>query len=141
MSREPTRFTVSDHDCRTKADDSSNRSNRRCLDLSKNNDQISNFRRLNIRRHHMCRTWVAHELKALHQGCRSACEKSHHSLPVSRPNSVHSFPDDQFGSGAWVVWTAKSVIGGAGGFHARRRVRMVVAATSTVVSVSTRRSP
>ena len=36
---------------------------------------------------------------------------------------------------------SKTVIGGAGGFHARRRVRMVVAATLTVVSVSTRRSP
>ena len=40
-----------------------------------------------------------------------------------------------------VVWDSKTVIGGAGGFHARRRVRMVVAATLTVVSVSTRRSP
>ena len=51
------------------------------------------------------------------------------------------FLSDQHRKSLTVVWAAKSVIGGAGGFHARRRVRMVVAATLTVVSVSTRRSP
>ena len=40
----------------------SSRSNRRCRDLSKNNGQIPNFWRLNIRRHYTCHTWVAHEL-------------------------------------------------------------------------------
>ena len=40
-----------------------------------------------------------------------------------------------------LVLAAKSVIGGAGGFHARRRVRVDGFAVLTVVSISTRRSP
>ena len=40
-----------------------------------------------------------------------------------------------------VVWAAKSVIGGAGGFHARRRVRVVLCAVFTMVCAVNRTEP